>query len=67
MNLYYKLCNKKIDVIELQNIYTETIMISLHPKLADVYFSKFLKTILAKEKKYESEELWMLLFLGYVI
>ena len=64
VNLYYKLCNKKIDVIELQNIYTETMTISLHPKLADVYFSKFLKTILAKEKKYESEELWMSIVFG---
>ncbi len=64
VDLYYKLCAKNVDVKKLQQIYTETMRISLHPKLADVYFSKFLKVILAKKKRCESEELWLSMVFG---
>lgn len=64
VNLYYKLCNKNTDAIKLQQIYNETMTIPLHSKLVDIYFSKFLKVILANKKKYESEELWMFMVFG---
>lgn len=63
VNLYYKLCSRKFTTETIQDIYAKTLTLTIHSKLADLFYSKLLEIILDEQKKFE-EEKWMSMVFG---
>ena len=63
VNLYYKLNSGNLTAEKLQDIYAKTLALEIHSKLAVLFYSKLLKAILDKQKKFE-EEKWMSMVFG---
>lgn len=64
VNLYHKLHCKNLTSQKLQDIYEKTLVLPIHFKLAVMYFSKFLKITLKRQRHFEDAEQWMSMIFG---
>ena len=64
INLYNKLHQKNLTSQKLQDIYKRTLALPIHFKLVVMYFSKFLRIALKRQKYFNDTEQWMSMIFG---
>lgn len=61
---YYKLYGRNLSSKKLQDIFNDTLKLSVSPKLAYAFYFKFLAIVLKRRKNFDDQEQWMEMVLG---